>query len=194
MKAHIIYNNYCFHRYFLNLRALLLIGFTTINFSTNAQEAISREYQVKAVFLYNFSHFIDWENKLNGSPSEPFVIGILGDDPFKDFLDETVKGEKILGHSYIIQRYNNVKDIKSCQILFINLTDKRQVKEALASLSVRHILTVSDMPNFAKMGGIIQFFTENNKTRLLINVGAAKAADLYISSKLLRLAQTFNVN
>ncbi len=45
---------------------------------------------------------------------EPFCIGILGDDPFGDFLDETVRGEKVNGHPFVVQRYRNAEDIKNC--------------------------------------------------------------------------------
>lgn len=49
------------------------------------------EYQVKAVFLFNFAQFVTWPSQ----PADaPLVIGILGDDPFGSYLDETVRGEK----------------------------------------------------------------------------------------------------
>ncbi|MBA4055177.1 MAG: DUF4154 domain-containing protein, partial [Marivirga sp.] len=41
---------------------------------------------------------------------------------------------------------------------------------------------------FAKQGGIIRFATENNKTRIQINLEAARQAGVTISSKLLKLA------
>jgi hypothetical protein len=40
------------------------------------------EYQVKAVFVYNFSRFVEWPPQSFTAPNEPFVIGILGSDPF----------------------------------------------------------------------------------------------------------------
>jgi hypothetical protein len=49
---------------------------------------------------------------------------------------------------------------------------------------------VSDAEEFARLGGMIRFVNENKKVRLQINLEAARAAELTISSKLLRPADT----
>jgi hypothetical protein len=59
----------------------------------------------------------------------------------------------------------------------------------MAALKGRSILTVGDTEGFAEDGGIIRFVTEKNRIRFRINVDAAEAAHLVISSKLLRLAE-----
>jgi hypothetical protein len=155
----------------------------------SAQTTVSREYQVKAVFLFNFAQFVDWPPDAFASPQAPLVIGVLGDDPFDGYLDETVRGEKVNNHPLVIQRYRWVEEIKSCHILFISQSASGRLEEILARLKSRNILTVSDAEDFARRGGMIRFVTENNKIRLRINVDAAKAAELTISSKLLRPAR-----
>jgi hypothetical protein len=149
-------------------------------------QAPVREYQVKAVFLYNFTQFVEWPPSAFNGTNAPFVIGILGPDPFGGFLDETVAGEKMNGHPMVVQRYTDLKDAMACHILFINLPNQSEV---LTGLNNRSTLTVSDKDNFARIGGMIRFFTEKNKIRLQINPSAAKAANLIISSKLLRVAE-----
>ena len=52
----------------------------------------------------------------------------------------------------------------------------------------RNTLTVSDGDTFTRAGGMVRFVTENGKIRLRINLAAAKACDLTISSKILRPA------
>jgi len=64
------------------------------------------EYQVKAVFLYNFSHFVEWPPEAFTTPTEPFVIGILGSDPFGARMDEAVHGELINQHPMVIRRFS----------------------------------------------------------------------------------------
>lgn len=167
------------------LGIVVLLSFAS--FRLQAQTTASREYQVKAVFLFNFSQFVDWPPATFSSSNTPFVIGILGDDPFGSYIDETVAGEKMKGHPMVVHRYRTVKDITDCQILFI--ADPDYADEALRTLGRRSVLTVSDAANFARQGGMVRFFTENNKLRLQINPSAAKAAGLTISSKLLRLAE-----
>jgi len=54
------------------------------------------------------------------------------------------------------------------------------------------ILTVGENDGFAKRSGMIRFVVRDNKVRLRINVDAARAAKLTISSKLLRVAEIVN--
>jgi hypothetical protein len=149
----------------------------------------SRENQVKAVFLFNFSQFVELPPGAFPEANTPFVIGILQEDPFGSYLDETIEGEFINGHPLTVKRFRNVDEIKQCHILYIRESKADGLKGIFSKLKGRNILTVGDAPKFAELGGMIRFFTESNKIKLQINLGAVKAADLTISSKLLRLAE-----
>ncbi len=155
----------------------------------SAQTAISREYEIKAVFLFNFAQFVDWPPEAAAGPQAPLIIGVLGDDPFDGYLDDTVRGEKLKNRPFVVQRYRRVEDIDGCQVLFIGRTSPDQLVHIMAALKGRSILTVGDTEGFAEDGGIIRFVTENNRIRFRINNDAAEAAHLVISSKLLRLAE-----
>lgn len=154
-----------------------------------AQTAPAREYQVKAVFLFNFAQFVDWPPQAFPEAQTPLVIGILGEDPFGAYLDETVRDEKVTNRPLAVQRYRRVEEIKTCHILFISRSESDRLGQILARLKDRNILTVGDADGFARRGGMIGFVTEKNKIRLRINLEAAKAANLIVSSKLLRPAE-----
>lgn len=149
----------------------------------------SREYNTKAVFLYNITGFVEWPNGALGNSDTPFVIGILGNDPFQSAIDKAVASEKVKGHPIVVQRFQSVRDLKACNLLFISNTESGTLKEILAALPAKNILTVSDIPDFATSGGIIGFVAKENKIKLQINLAASKEADLNISSKLLHLAE-----
>jgi hypothetical protein len=165
--------------------ALLLAGGVT----APAQPTSSKEYQIKSAFLYNFAQFVEWPPDAFSEAQSPLVIGVLGDDPFKGFLDEVVREERVNGRPLVIQRYHSVAEMKTCHILFISQSEAGRLDGILAGIKGRSILTVSEVDGFATRGGIIRFITEENKIRLRINADAAKAANLTISSKLLRLAE-----
>lgn len=151
----------------------------------------SGEYQLKAVFIFNFSQFVEWPESALPSDVSPFVIGILGENPFNNYLEQIVSGEKINNHPIVIQRYTKTEDIKTCHILFINLADARKQEQALALLKERRILTISESNNFLQSGGMVRLFTKDNKIKFQVNVEATNAANLLVSSKLLRLADIF---
>jgi hypothetical protein len=104
-------------------------------------------------------------------------------------LDDTVRGERINNHPLVVQRYSSLKDVRACQVLFISASESPNLQRVVDGLKSRSILTVGDVENFSRDGGMIRFITENHKLRLAINVEAAKAAHLTISSKLLRPAR-----
>jgi len=151
-------------------------------------QSVSKEYQVKAAFLYNFSQFIEWPaGALPGS--QPLVIGVLGEDPFGGYLDELVRGERVGNHPLVVRRFRQVGEIRTCHILFVSQSEANRLDQIVQYLKGRNILTVGDIENFALRGGMIRFVTENNKIRFRINLEAARGANLTISSKLLRAAE-----
>lgn len=156
-----------------------------------AQTQPSREYQLKAAFLFNFTQFVEWPATSLPSDQSPLVIGILGKTPFNSYLEEIVSGEKINGHPIVVHYYDNIDEIKTCHILFVNQGESKNVEKTVTGLKGRHILTVSDVPEFTKQGGMIMFFKKENKIKLQINQEAYREANLVISSKLLRLAEIF---
>ena len=163
------------------ISALLLSG--------TLQAAAPTEYQLKAVFLFNFAQFVDWPQESFPEAQMPLVIGVLGEDPFGTYLDEIVSGETVNNHQLEIQRYRRVNEMKTCHILFISQSESKRLEQIVAALKGRSILTVSDSDGFTRYGGMIRFVTEKNKLRLRINLEAATAANLTISSKLLRPAE-----
>ncbi len=169
-------------RLWLVVSALLLVSAVPLS-------AQSKEYQIKAAFLYNFSQFIEWPPTAFGGAQEPIVLGIIGEDPFGAYLDELVRGEKVNNHPLVVQRYASVDEIKNCHVLFISRSKSLPPGPLLESLKGRSTLTVGDSDEAARAGVMIRFFTDQNKIRLRINVEAAKAVNLTISSKLLKAAE-----
>jgi len=62
------------------------------------------EFEVKAAFLYNFARFVEWPAETGHDPGTPFVIAILGHDPFGAVLDETVAGKTVGGRPIEVRR------------------------------------------------------------------------------------------
>jgi hypothetical protein len=164
--------------------ALLLLCVGSLNAAAPAAEA--PEYQVKSVFLFYFTQFVSWPPGAFADPKTPFVIGVLGEDPFGTDLETAVRGEKVNERPIEARHFERVEDVDVCHILFISRSKAGELGHVLSVLRNRSILTVSDIDGFSRAGGMIRFLTENNKVRLRINAEAAKAAGLLISSKLLR--------
>jgi hypothetical protein len=168
----------------LALFVLMCVGGTNLP----AQTA-SKEYQVKAAFLYNFAQFIEWPSTALTNADTPFCIGVLGDDPFGTALEETVQGETINGHKIIVEKAHRVKDLKNCQMIFICKSEKGQLREIMSELDSSAVLTVSEIDGFAASGGVINFYLDGSKVRFEINPATAQHDGLKVSSQLLSLGK-----
>jgi YfiR/HmsC-like len=147
------------------------------------------EYQVKAAFLFNFSQFVSWPPRALGSANSPIIIAVLGQDPFGPDLDAIVSGERVNGHPFVVRRVSDVSEVDGCHILFIARSESAQLPEILHSLRGRAILTVSDIDGSAQSGVMIDLVTQDHHVRMHVNLAAARASGLTVSSQLLRLAQ-----
>jgi hypothetical protein len=151
---------------------------------------ISREYQLKAVFLWRLAQFAQWPGEAFDSSDNPIVIGVLGENPFGDALEAAVRGETAHGRKLVVRYFRSTQEIKTCHILYMGPSVARQIKDVNASLRGRSILTVSDVEGFARTyDGMVQFLTEQNKIRLRVNVKAVAAAGLVLDPRLLRAAE-----
>jgi hypothetical protein len=150
-----------------------------------AAAAATPEYQLKAVFLFRFAEFVEWPAQAFADAQAPLTICVLGEDPFGDYLDDTVRGEKVNDRPLLIRRLRELDAGSGCHILFISSSEHEQMKRELAALKGHSVLTVSDNDGFGRAGGMIGLALADNKIRLQINPEAARAADLKLSSKLL---------
>jgi hypothetical protein len=149
----------------------------------------AREHRIKAAFIYNFAKFTRWPASSFADGEAPLAFCIYGDDPFGGALD-MVAGKTIRGRKVAVRRIAVIAAGDGCHLLFISDSEAERLTAILAALDDRPVLTVADMPNFARAGGIINLKTTGeDKLRFEINTGTARRAGLKISSKLLNLAE-----
>lgn len=153
------------------------------------QAQVSREYDLKAVFLYNLASFVQWPESAFAGSEDPFVIGIVGVDPFGSVLEETVAREYVGRRRFEIHRFRRAGEIGPCHLLFISTSESRWLSEILAEIKGRPVLTVGDLPWFAESGGMVGFARVQDQLQLRVNTAAVEQAALSVSSKLLELSR-----
>jgi hypothetical protein len=175
------------------LRGLRTLLVTVVLVAGQAVSATD-EYELKAVFLLNFSRFVEWPASAFGAPDAPFVLCVLGHDPFGVALDAAVEGETIGEHTMTVRRVGGAAEASGCHILFVHRTERMRLGQALAVLKNASTLTVSDLDRNAPRGEVIRFVMDKDRIRLRIDVEAARAAGLQVSSKLLRAAEVVGMS
>jgi hypothetical protein len=148
------------------------------------------EYEAKAEFLERFTRFIDWPaGSMSEDPQTPFVIGVLGRDPFGRYLDAVASSRRIKGKAIRVRRLESAEDATACHLLFVSGSESRELVRILARTEKRPILTVGDTPGYAAAGVLINLVTSEERITFEINEAAARKSGLAFSSKLLRIAK-----
>jgi hypothetical protein len=171
------------------LRALLAGLCLAVTPGPLAAQKGPSEYEVKAAFLYNFARFVEWPPDAPGRDERPFVVAVLGDDPFGDALDRTLAGKTVASRPIAVRRLSSPEEAQHANIVFVSSSEKAQISHVLRVLGGARVLTVGEMSGFAEQGGMIGFRTENRRIRFDINADQAHRAGLRISSQLLKLAR-----
>lgn len=148
------------------------------------------EYQVKALFLLNFSKYVEWPASALGETNLPITIGVHGENKFGDDLRKTVAGKSIGGRSIAIRQIESADDLAKCHILFISDSESKHLPDILGRVKGLPVLTVGESEQFTEQGGIINLARKEGKVRLEVNLEGAAQAKLQINSKLLSLADT----
>jgi hypothetical protein len=169
--------------------AIGVCGFGLAPAALRSEPAISTEYQIKAVFLYNFVAFTEWPSTAFANRTAPLRIGVLGENPFGSALDEAVRGEIVRDRKVVVQYSRQLAQLKECQLLFVSPSEKPHLADLLTELDSAPILAVSELPAFLRLGGVINFYSDGRKVRFEINPQAAQRRGLKLSSQLMSVAR-----
>lgn len=181
------------HRPLFGFAAVILVWALVVVPCLWAQGPKPTDYDVKAVYLYNFGRFVEWPANI-AAKSDSFKVCVLGQDPFGPALDTALAGETIGGKSVAARRISTPQEAASCQILFMSAAEDSQLNKIMEALGNGAVLTVSDIPQFSRRGGMIQFVLEGKNVRFEVNLTAVQRAGLTLSSELLKVATTVRRN
>lgn len=166
----------------------LAVVFVVASGSLEAQQV--GEYQLKAAFLVKFTAFVVWSPGSLPPPKEPFVIGIVGSDPFGRVLDEAVKDKSVEGRPIVVRRFGWGQSLDVCKMVFMSEAEGSNTSRLLLATRGKSILTVGESERFAQQGGMIGLRVRNSRASMDVNLGVAKANGLTIRAALLQVAHS----
>jgi hypothetical protein len=169
---------------------VLLICLSLLFFSSPLSSASADlEAKVKAAYIYNFIQFVDWPGSDSDRDSSPIRIGVLGSDPVGTCLEE-LSGRQVKGRTLKVERvHKDYRKLASFHILFISRSEQTQLSQQLQQVQGSSVLTVSDIDQFSRKGGMIGFFTEGGKIRIEISLAAIKQSNIKLSARLIEVAR-----
>ncbi len=175
--------------------------------------------QLLASYLYKLPQYTEWPRDTFADEKAPFVIGILGTDPFEEVNDgKTRAGELAMqailrqlgigemiriktGETNLISRKLLIKvfaapqeEIAGCHLLFVSSSMEKRWPDALKLIEKSSVLTVGDTSDFIDHEGMINCFVRKTvdgkeKMSLGINLVAARRNNLKLDSALYSAAE-----
>lgn len=142
---------------------------------------------IKAAYLYNFVQFVEWPAEVPPA-GVPFALCIVDDDAVANALEKTIKGRNVDGRSLAVRRLDMGAPLSTCHVVFFSASHQKQMLNVLGALSGKVVLTVSNAPRFARIGGMVELFVEDGRMRIAVNVDALQRSGVRLSSRVLQLA------
>lgn len=149
--------------------------------------AQASDSSVKAAFLPRFARYVTWPPTAVPRNSDPFVLCVIGDDPFGKALDQAATGQSVDGRRIVVRRLATAAGADGCHVAFIGGTTTQPAGQLLAAIGRRPVLTVTDARDGGQRG-LVHFSVVGGRVRFFIDQAAAQKRGLTISSRLLALA------
>lgn len=156
---------------------------------TVLQAAVPGEYDVKIVYLYNFTKFVSWPDSAFASDDAPLNICIMGELPSEEST-RTLHDRKSRSRAINVRLLNQHSSSQDCHILFITQSVDYAVSRKIVRELKSPTLVVGETSGFAKNDGTIGFVLDDRRrVRIEVNLVNAKSQDITIRAQLLEIAR-----
>lgn len=149
------------------------------------------EYTIKSVLTLNLIRFTDWPAEVFKGNDGTVNLCVLGDDAVQQaftLIDKKRVGDRMLSAHNI---NTSGSQLGQCQVLYVSM-ETNNITQWLQESHKRPILTIGETDGFLGQGGMVYLKMADAKIHLHINLKATKAAGIWISARVLKLATIFN--
>ena len=157
--------------------------------SRGSDAPVISEAQGRALFLFNFTKYVEWPAAAFAQADTPLTIGVVADTDFIDTLRQIVAGKSVAGRMIVVQALAPDADPRGCHLLFLGNEAQKHTAALLEKVAGRPILTVGESEHFLASGGMVCLAKRENRLRPRILLATAEQAGLKPSSKLLAVSE-----
>jgi hypothetical protein len=174
------------------LNSLWLIAFLAMMGGASSAAPVPRTadpLNIQAAYLVAISRYTEWPETAFAEASSPIVVGLLGESDLGTLLKRTVIGKTAGGRKIKIREIKGVEEVAGLHILYLPESKKELLAPVLEALKGRAVMTFSEVDDFMKSGGAIQFLRARPFVSFGVNLDATDAAGLKIESKVMDIAR-----
>jgi hypothetical protein len=169
---------------FIKYSLLFALAFSSLSFQQ--QQNFDPNAKVKAVFLYNFTRYFEWPEKMK---SGNFIIHIIGtNNSLSNELNKMATSKQVGNQKLEIKNSTGLDAAIKPHIIFLLNESSDVLKEISSKYKGKGTLIVTEKSGLAKMGSAINFVAIDSKLRFEYNKTNAVKAGLKTSDELKSLA------
>lgn len=145
------------------------------------------EQTVLAALALNIVRFTTWPDEARAHMNDEIDFCVVGDNVVQlSFagIDHKAVGKKTLQ----VINLSRLRNFEQCHVLYISQLKQNVLLQVFVEMRNRPVLTIGEGYDFAVQGGMVGLENVNGKIALHINLPVARAVNLNISSRLLKLA------
>lgn len=150
-----------------------------------SSQAVAQNYQLHAVYMYQFIKYIKWPE---GAASGDFVIGVLGESPATEHLQKMADTKKAGSRNIVLKKFNSPSEVTDTHMLFIGKGTVENVAAVLEYTQNTNTLLVTEEEGFGLEGSNINFVLRNGRLVFELNQSAMDRESLKVSTELAKLA------
>jgi YfiR/HmsC-like len=170
----------------LSRRRFVLAAAPLLALPTFAQSPA--DARVKSKLVLNMARFAQWPATAFATAADPLLVCVMQRNDLLAEAFAELGGQTAAGHPIRVLA-DPGKDLKACHVLFVHESAERIADAALAALESAPVLTIGDGEGFAGRGGMVALVNVNDTIRFDVNLKALRAAQLGMSSQVLKLAR-----
>lgn len=164
------------------------LSFANASFAQDQAHLQLQEHKIKSALIYNLLKYSNWNDGASVQDKDLRVC-LLGGDSFDGYLNP-LEGRTAQQRTIHIVEINAAQQALACHLVFIHRNQTSNITAIISQLEGKAILSVSDIENFAALGGIVELSTRSDqRVHLQINEGMARKSNLVIGDRILKLAE-----
>ena len=152
----------------------------------NAHGADISEYDLKAAYLFNFLSFAEFPK--SETPIETYQICVFNGSQLRQHFS-SIDGESLKGLPVKVKFITSTAALSGCHLVFIPKSSNSKAAGIVNKTAGKPVLTIGEVKGFCEKGGMLNFFTLDNKLRFEVNLKKTRDEGINLRSKLLKRAR-----
>ena len=159
--------------------ALVIFGLLALCATTKAQDE-----KFKALFMYNFTKYIEWPQ---AKQSGDFVIGVIGNSAIVDELN-TIAQKKTVGAQAIkVKQISSADDVTKLHIVYVTEGKSAEASALAEKVKGKGVVLITDKPGLASSTSGINYIKKDGKPNFEVSTKHLADSGVKVSSQLMAL-------